>query len=122
MEREPSSPITPVQLGLHVLGELRGCNPAQIASVEPLRAIMLKVAEQANFRIVGERFHQFEPAGVTGVFLLAESHFSVHTWPEQGIVAADIFTCGNEGNAEHAFDFFVAYLRPTTHHKQVIVR
>lgn len=122
MDPQPNSPLATAQLGVHVLGELHGCDASQIAFVEALRAMMLLVAEQASFRVVGERFHQFEPAGVTGVLILAESHFSVHTWPEQGTVATDIFTCGNEGNAEQAFDLLVAQLQPAEHCKRVIPR
>ena len=48
----------------------------------------------AGATVLGARFHQFEPEGVTGIVLLAESHASVHTWPEAGLVTLDVFTCG----------------------------
>lgn len=61
--------------------------------LEPLRNACLLAVHSANLTIVGERFHQFEPAGVTGVILLAESHIAIHTWPEQRFVSLDIYVC-----------------------------
>lgn len=109
-------------VGTHVLGELYGCPPELLRRVESVRPLMENIAQQANFRVVGEKFHQFEPEGVTGVMVLAESHFSVHTWPEKGLVAADVFTCGEEGNAEKAFDLLCQHLKPQQVTKRVITR
>ncbi len=109
-------------VGTHVLGELYGCPPELLRRVDSLRPVMYSIAEQAQFNVVGEKFHQFEPHGVTGVIVLAESHFSIHTWPEKGIVAADVFTCGKEGNALKAFDLLCQYLRPQQVTKRVITR
>lgn len=61
--------------------------------LEPLRHACLHAVQMASLTIVGERFHQFEPAGVTGVILLAESHIAIHTWPEQRFVSLDIYVC-----------------------------
>ncbi len=55
---------------------------------------MVDAAREAGATIVGESFHRFSPQGVTGVLAIAESHISIHTWPEYGYAAADIFTCG----------------------------
>lgn len=82
--------------------------------LEPLRRTCLHAVHSANLTIVGERFHQFEPAGVTGVILLAESHIAIHTWPEQRFVSLDIYVChfsaDNTGKAEqllqHLIDSF----------------
>ncbi len=109
-------------VGTHVLGELYGCSPELLRHVDSVRSLMQNIAQQANFRVVGEKFHQFEPEGVTGVMVLAESHFSLHTWPEKGLVAADVFTCGEEGNAIKAFDLLCQYLKPQQVTKRVIAR
>ena len=57
--------------------------------------------------IVGDSFHQFEPQGVTGTVLLAESHLAIHTWPEHGFVTIDVYVCNyttdNTAKAEHCF-------------------
>ena len=90
--------------GSHYLVDLSQCDPDKIARVDGVRAIFLRAAEESKARIVGELFHQFEPAGVSGVLLIEESHFSVHTWPEDSFVGVDIFTCGEEMDAPIAID------------------
>ena len=55
---------------------------------------MLHAAEETGATVIGEIFHQFSPQGVTGVVAIAESHVCIHTWPEFGYAAVDIFTCG----------------------------
>ena len=65
-----------------------------LATVEPMREIMCRAAEAGGATVLHEYFHQFNPSGVTGFLLLAESHISVHTWVDEGFAAFDIFTCG----------------------------
>jgi S-adenosylmethionine decarboxylase len=79
----------------HVLAELYGCNGSLIEDVDAIRQRMLAAAEVIGATVVGEVFHHFSPQGVSGVVVIAESHLSVHTWPESSYVAVDIFTCGN---------------------------
>ena len=55
---------------------------------------MMTAANDVGATVVGESFHRFSPQGVTGILAIAESHISIHTWPEYGYAAADIFTCG----------------------------
>ena len=55
---------------------------------------MIETAEDVGATIIGESFHHFSPQGVTGILAIAESHISIHTWPEYGYAAADIFSCG----------------------------
>jgi len=80
--------------GKHYLIDLRDCDPEIIKSVVPTREIVLRAAKECGATILDDYFHQFQPIGVSGVVLIAESHISVHTWPESGFAAADIFTCG----------------------------
>ncbi len=82
-------------LGNHVLIELRGCNPALLNDLNYIRQAMLTAANDVGATVVGESFHHFSPQGVTGILAIAESHISIHTWPEHGYAAADIFTCGS---------------------------
>jgi len=71
-----------------------------VDDAEPLRRVgtwerlLPDACRAAGATVLGARFHQFEPDGVTGIVLLAESHASVHTWPEAGLVTLDVFTCG----------------------------
>ena len=81
--------------GAHYLIDLHDCDPKLIELVGPTREIILRAAKECGATILEDFFHQFDPFGVSGVVLIAESHFSVHTWPENGFVAADIFTCGD---------------------------
>ena len=62
----------------------------------------MRAARESRATIVGHLFHQFEPHGVSGVLLIAESHFSIHTWPEERFVGVDVFTCGDEMDPEVA--------------------
>ena len=63
---------------------------------------MLAAASEAKATVLGESFHQFSPQGVSGVVIIAESHLFIHTWPECGYAAVDIFTCGNFVQPEKA--------------------
>ena len=80
--------------GRHFLVELIGCPADKISFVEDVKPVLLKAAEVSEATIVEHYFKQYEPRGVTGIILIAESHFSVHTWPEDGFAAFDILTCG----------------------------
>jgi S-adenosylmethionine decarboxylase len=78
----------------HVLAELYECDDTVLDDVATIRVQMLATARLIGATVVGEVFHRFSPRGVSGVVVIAESHLSVHTWPERSYVAIDIFTCG----------------------------
>jgi S-adenosylmethionine decarboxylase proenzyme len=78
----------------HVLGEYWECDRALLDDQAQLEQLMKRSAEAANATVVASAFHRLEPQGVSGVVVLEESHFSVHTWPEVGYAAVDFFTCG----------------------------
>ena len=81
-------------LGVHLLLELRQCNSHRLDDLEFVRETMIAAARFMDAQIIGESFHRFNPQGITGVLAIAESHLSIHTWPELDYAAADIFTCG----------------------------
>ena len=81
-------------LGKHLLVELRDCNTQLLDDVEKTRTFMVGAAKKANATVIGAHFHQFSPHGISGVVVIAESHLSIHTWPEYGYAAVDVFTCG----------------------------
>ena len=81
-------------LGRHLLAEFYGCERGVLDDVEAVAAMLRDAAREVGATIVAEAFHRYEPHGVSGTLLIAESHLSVHTWPEHGYVAVDIFTCG----------------------------
>jgi S-adenosylmethionine decarboxylase proenzyme len=78
----------------HILLELHGCNSATLNSAKYISELMHRASVEAGARMLAQTGHQFLPQGITVVCALAESHFSIHTWPEAGYAAADFFTCG----------------------------
>jgi len=81
-------------LGRHLVVEYYGCDEAKLDAEDVVRAGLLAAANAVGATVVGQAFHRYAPQGVTGVVLIAESHLSVHTWPESGYAAVDVFTCG----------------------------
>lgn len=92
--------------GLQLCADLQGCAatlPA-LRDIAALRALCVDAVAAVGLNAVAERFHAFaplvagQPAGITGVVLLAESHLAVHTWPEQGAVSLDVYVCNLGGD------------------------
>ena len=90
--------------GDHYLVDLHGCDADLIANVEPTEEALLRAARDCGSTIIEHHFHQFSPHGASGIILIAESHISVHTWPENGFVAVDIFTSGTRMQPQVAID------------------
>ena len=98
-------------LGYHILLELYGCDASVLNDTARVKEILTKAALLAGARIVGSAFHHFNPHGVSGVVIIAESHFSVHTWPEHEYAAIDIFTCGEDLKPDVACEYMTAQLK-----------
>jgi S-adenosylmethionine decarboxylase len=81
-------------LGQHSLFDLHDCDAGKLADRDVVREAMLEAVRQSGGTIVAEIFHQFSPHGVSGVVVIAESHLTIHTWPERSFAAVDLFTCG----------------------------
>lgn len=81
-------------LAVHVLVELYGVDAALLDDPDRLERALLGAAAAARCEVLGSVKHKFEPQGASVVVLVAESHLSIHTWPEHGYAAADILTCG----------------------------
>ena len=97
-------------LGTHLLLDLKECNAELLDDVDYIRQVVLSAAKEAGATVVGETFHKFRPIGVTGIVAIAESHISIHTWPEHSYAAADIFTCGTSLTPLRAADLIVKML------------
>lgn len=82
-------------VGKHCILELYACPSDALNDKAMILAALRRAAERAGATWLGEVAHKFEPQGVTALGLLAESHISIHTWPEIGYAAADVFTCGS---------------------------
>ncbi|MCX6004593.1 MAG: adenosylmethionine decarboxylase [Chloroflexi bacterium] len=82
-------------LGKHLLLELKDCNTELLNNMEYLKGVLVEAACQIGATVVKDSFYQFSPQGISGVVIIAESHISIHTWPEYNFAAVDIFTCGD---------------------------
>jgi S-adenosylmethionine decarboxylase len=97
-------------LGSHLLVELRDCNPATLISLQKITDAMVSAAIEAKATIVDVSFHEFNPFGISGMVVIAESHLSIHTWPEYSYAAVDIFTCGDVIKPEVAAQYLIEKL------------
>ncbi len=94
-------------LGTHLLVELKDCNPAILKNLDEVSDAMVNAAKDAKATIVDVSFHEFNPFGVSGMVVIAESHLSIHTWPEYHYAAVDIFTCGDIIKPEVAANYLI---------------
>ncbi len=92
-------------LGKHLIVELYGCSSELLNNLVQVEKILIEAVELSNATIVQPVFHHFSPHGISGVVVIAESHFSIHTWPEYGYCALDIFTCGDQIDADVSLQF-----------------
>ena len=86
---------------LHLVGHVDG---VWVSRVDHLEGIMNRIAEKCGFTVVSRAFHQFEPHGSTGVLVLAESHFSAHTYPEHNRIYIDVFCCSPQFDPSKCMD------------------
>lgn len=92
-------------LGRHLFAEFYGCEYKLLDDLDHVSESMKKAAEIADATIVDWSFHRFQPHGISGVIVIAESHLTIHTWPEYGYAAVDLFTCGDSVDPWKAFDY-----------------
>ena len=98
--------------GTHLLADLSGIAPERLNRCDGIERLLREAAQAAGAHVLHSHFHGFgEGQGVTGVVLLAESHISIHTWPEYGFAAADVFMCGS-AKPQLALDIIEAALAP----------
>ncbi|MCK4274542.1 MAG: S-adenosylmethionine decarboxylase proenzyme [Dehalococcoidales bacterium] len=102
-------------LGRHLLVELQDCDKEALNDLGFLREAMLTAAIDCGAEVLGDSFHRFSPQGVSGVVIIAESHLSIHTWPEYGYAAVDIFTCGTTVEPEKAAEVVIEKLGSKNH-------
>lgn len=108
-------------VGTHGILELYGCPFELLNDHEFIKRTLREAAEDAGATWLGEVSHAFSPQGVTALGLLSESHISMHTWPENGYAACDVFTCGDVAMPEQACQYLARAFR-STHHKLLRVK
>ncbi|QGT99041.1 S-adenosylmethionine decarboxylase proenzyme [Candidatus Syntrophocurvum alkaliphilum] len=92
-------------LGRHILAEVYGCNFDVLNDIKKVEDIMVNSALEAGAEVREFVFHKFSPQGVSGVVVISESHLAIHTWPELGYAAVDVFTCGDKVNPWDACNY-----------------
>jgi S-adenosylmethionine decarboxylase len=111
-----------VSNGRHLILDLYDCDPGILDDYEELQRLLeasLVMAKATILRIIGEKF---EPQGVTLLALLAESHASIHTWPEIGYCAIDLYTCGDTTQTHKAAEFLKKKLNAKTSEERELTR
>ena len=100
-----NSPADSNIVGKHCILELYDCDQGKLNDEAFVRTSLTTSAKRAGAKLLNLITHRFHPQGVTGLALLAESHISIHTWPEHGYAAVDVFTCGEHTLPERACEF-----------------
>ena len=106
----------------HLLLELYRCYREKLNDESFLRCTLNRAAKLANATVLNLISNKFEPQGVTAIGFLAESHISIHTWPESNYSAVDIFTCGQNMMPELASQYLIESLMASEHSLRVIER
>ena len=106
----------------HLLLELYKCDSEKLNDESFLRCILNRAAKLAKATVLNLISNKFDPQGVTAIALLAESHISIHTWPESNYSAVDIFTCGKNMMPQVASQYLIEALRAEEHFLRVIER
>ena len=119
VSRYPNGTV-PVALGKHLICDMYGASA--LVDVGPAKDVLRRAGVAAGATVLQVAAHDFGArAGFTGFALLAESHISVHTWPEFGIATVDIFMCG-AAEPEKSLDVLLSYFRPERHVSRILPR
>ena len=92
-------------LGRHLIVEYAECDRSLLNNKSLIEQYMNEAVRKSGATIVRSVFHRYAPQGVSGVVVIAESHISIHTWPEYGYAAVDFFTCGEAADPYKAFEY-----------------
>jgi S-adenosylmethionine decarboxylase proenzyme len=97
-------------LGRHIVAEMYGCDDNYLSNPQLMEELLLEAARRADLTIVASKTHNFIP-GVTSLVIVGESHLAIHTWPEYGYAAVDIFVCGSK-DPWRAYNVIYEKLKP----------
>jgi len=114
--------MTKKALGIHTILEFEGCPYERLANSGEVEQAFREAARRSNATIVDSLFHYFNPHGVSGVVVIAESHFTVHTWPEHGYAAIDFFTCSEGVDISVAVEHLRELLQPERISQKILKR
>lgn len=108
----PFKPGESPSLGSHLLVEMFDCDADALKHETGVGQAMREAAELSRATIVAESFHEFKPYGVSGAVIIQESHYTIHTWPEHGYAAVDLFYCGGTVHVHRAVESLQQRFRP----------
>lgn len=114
--------VNPDPNGHHALIELYGCSKSQINNVTYLQNVITSIVNTKKIEILDKKFEKFNPCGVTGIFLLAASHISIHTWPEISYCTLDVFTCSNQNTTNAVYTAIMDVIKHTSSNVTIIRR
>lgn len=109
----PSRPGEEPSLGSHLLIELYGCDHGALETEMVVGEAMRTAAVESKATVVEQSFHEFKPYGVSGAVIIQESHYTIHTWPEHGYAAVDLFYCGGTVLVHRAVDVLRDRFKPS---------
>jgi S-adenosylmethionine decarboxylase len=117
-DHQPAAVATPLpplvnqtqSLGRHILAEFYDCDANALNNLSLVETVMKDAADACGATVVESRFHHFNPHGISGVVIIAESHLAIHTWPELEYAAIDLFTCGDECDPLVAYNYVREHL------------
>ncbi len=95
----------------HILFTLKGCNVELMEDTEYMRLMLYNAAKECNSTHLNLSVHKFEPQECTGIAMHAESHISIHTWPEKGMAVCDAFTCGDHTTPDKGVEYMKTMLK-----------
>lgn len=102
------------KLGRHLIAEFADCNGPKLADVDFIEDCLNEAVRKSGATIIRSIFHRYNPQGVSGVIVIAESHLSIHTWPEYNYAAVDFFTCGESVDPYKAYEYMKLMLDSKT--------
>ena len=97
----------------HILFTLKGCPFEPLDDEQNIKMLLYNATKESKSTLLNLATHKFDPQGVTGVAMLAESHISIHTWLEKGMAVCDVFTCGETAEPEKAVEYMKEQLKAT---------
>ena len=106
----------------HILFTLKGCPYGLLDDEAHIRNVLANAATLSESTLLGVQSHKFQPQGVTAVALLAESHISIHTWPENGMAVCDVFTCGEHTNPRSGATYMYEAMGATDLVSEIFIR
>ena len=111
-EALPFRPGEHPSLGSHLLIEFYDCDKSSLESEVVVGVAMRDAAKNSEATVVDQSFHEFKPYGVSGAVIIQESHYTIHTWPEHGYAAIDLFYCGGTVRVQKALDTLKERFQP----------